>query len=83
MEISCSLREESKGKNVHVGNEETKYNGHTNKIESIEPVETMTSLMIEVHICKADNERMSRAQKQQNSLRTQVMQNLNLLQRQM
>ena len=39
--------------------------------------------MVELQIYKADNERMLRSQEQQNQLNTQLIQSLNLLQRQL
>jgi hypothetical protein len=45
---SYSHGEEVKGLNISIGNEETKSNGHRERIEPLELVETMKSLNIEV-----------------------------------
>ena len=44
----CSVGEEVRGLNISIGNEETKSNGHRERFEPAELVETMRSLEIEV-----------------------------------
>ena len=62
IEMSRSLREEVRQKNISIENEETKSTGHRVNLESMELVETMKSMRMELQSCKVDNERMLRAQ---------------------
>jgi hypothetical protein len=50
-------------------------------MEPLELVETMRSLNMEVQSYRVDNERMLKAQEEQNQLNTQLLQSLNQLQR--
>jgi len=47
---------ESKVLNIIFGNEETEYNGHRSKVETVELVETVRILRVEVWIYRDDNE---------------------------
>ena len=47
-EVHCSLGEEARGLNISIGNEETKFDGHIERIESEELVETIRILRMEV-----------------------------------
>ena len=75
--------EDAKGQDMSVGNAETKTNGHRENVNPREFVETMRSLRMEVQSYREDNERLLKAQEQQNELNTQLVQSLNMLQRQM
>jgi len=76
-----SHEEEDKGSNISAGIENTKSNGHKERIEPLELIETMRSLKIEMQSCRANNERILKAQEKQNQLNTQLVQSLNQLQR--
>ena len=47
-ETHYSSREEARGLNISIGNEETKSNGHRERIQSVELLETMTDLRMAV-----------------------------------
>jgi hypothetical protein len=61
-EINCSSGEEVRGLNINIGNEEIESNGHRERFELVELVETM-SLKMEVQSCRADNERLKELKK--------------------
>jgi hypothetical protein len=48
VEGAFSLERESKGKNINIGNAETKYNGHRSRVEQTKSIETMRSLIMEL-----------------------------------
>ena len=75
--------EETKGKNTNVGNEETKSNGKIYNINSMELVETIRNLRMEVQSCKSNNKRMLNDLEHQNQLNTKLMQHISSLQIQM
>jgi hypothetical protein len=58
--------EEVRGLNINI--EEIESNGHRKRMESLELVETIRSLKMEVQSCRDDNERMLKAQEKQNQL---------------
>jgi hypothetical protein len=76
-----SYREEHRGLNTSVGNDETNFVWHEENIEPFELVETITNLMMKVQIYRIDNERMLRAHERKNQINTLLMQSLNKLQR--
>jgi len=75
------LEEEVRG--LSINEEETMSNGHRERMESLELVETIRRLKMEVQSCRVDNERMLKAVEKQNQLNTQLLQSINHLQRQM
>jgi hypothetical protein len=79
---SYNHEDEIKGLHISMGNVETESNGHRSKVEPMELVETMRSLQKEVQSYREDNERLIRAQEEQNQINTQLLQSLNMLQRQ-
>lgn len=79
-ETHCSLREEARGLNISIGNEETQSNGNRERIESVELMETMRNLRMEMQICRVHNERLIRARERKNELNDQLVQSLNQFQ---
>jgi hypothetical protein len=73
--------EEVRGLNINI--EEIESNEHRKRMESLELVETIRSLKMEVQSCRDDNERMLKAQEEKNQLNTQLLQSLNHLQKKM
>lgn len=66
--------EEVRGLNINLDNAMTESNGHREgKAENIVLVETMRSLNMEVLSYRVDNERLVRAQKEQNHINTQLL----------
>jgi predicted RNase H-like nuclease (RuvC/YqgF family) len=78
-----SHEKEAKGQNISVGDEETKSNGHRSRVEPTKLVQSMRCLRMEVQSYRADNEKIMRAQEEQNQINTQLLQSLNQLQRHM
>jgi len=73
--------EEVRGLNINI--EDAKYNKHKKRMETLELVKTTRDLKMEVQSCRVDNERMLKAQDEQNQLNTQLLQNLNHLRKKM
>ena len=65
----CSSREEARGLNISIGNQEIESDGNRERererererIDSEELVESMRSIRMEVQSCEEDNERLIRA----------------------
>ena len=62
-----------------MANVETKYNGHRERLEPIELMETIRSLKAEVQGCRVYNKRMIRAQENYNHLNDQLVLSVNRL----
>ena len=60
------FEEDVMGENVRVGNDDIESNGRRNQETPPDIVATMRSLRVELQICKEDNERMLKAQEDQN-----------------
>jgi hypothetical protein len=69
---------EVEGQNTRVGNVETESNGHKGKGEQETLIEIVSSLKIEVHSYKENNDRLMR---QKSQINAQVLQRLNQFQR--
>ena len=60
------FEEDAMGENVRVGNDETESNGRRNQETPPNIATTMRSLRVELQSCREDNERMLKAQEDQN-----------------
>ena len=67
------LEEDSMGENVRVGNDETESNGRRNQETPPDIAATMRSLRVELQSCKEDNERMIKAQEDQNQINAAIL----------
>jgi hypothetical protein len=74
--------EEVRSINISLGNEKIESNGYTHSMDSLELVENIRSLNMEVHSFRADNERLLNSLEKKNQLNTNLLQILNQLQRQ-
>jgi predicted RNase H-like nuclease (RuvC/YqgF family) len=79
---SYNHEDEIKGLHISLGNVETESNGHRSRVEYVKLAKTMKRLQREVKSYKEENERLIRAQKEQNQINTQLRQSLNNLRRQ-
>ena len=68
--------EEDARENVRVGNDETESNGRINQETPLDIVATMRSLRVELQSCREDNERMLKAQEDQNQINAAILQSL-------
>ena len=64
------------GENVIVGNDETESNGRRNQETPPDSAATMRILRVELQSCKEDNERMLKAQEDQNQINAAILQSL-------
>ena len=64
------------GENVQVGNAETESNGRILQETPPDFAATMRRLTAEMQSCKEDNERLVKAQEEQNQLNAAMLQNL-------
>ena len=64
------------GENVRVGNDETESNGRRNQETPPDIAATMRSLRVELQSCREDNERMRKAQEDQNQINAAILQSL-------
>ena len=69
------------GKNVHVGNAETKSNGRRFQETPLDFAATMRSLRVEMQSYKEDNERLVKAFTEKNQLNAAMLQSLTEIQR--
>ena len=61
------------GENVRVGNDEAESNGRIFQDTPPNIVSTMSSLRVELHSCREDNERMLKAQEDQNQINATIL----------
>ena len=66
--------EDVMGENIHVGNAETKSNGRIFQDTPPYFAATMTSLRVEMESYRKDNERLVKAQEEQNQLNAAMLQ---------
>ena len=76
-------KEDAMGENVWVGNAETESNGRRFQDTPPNFAATMRSLRVEMQSYRADNERLVKAQEEQNQLNAAMLQSLTDIQRQM
>ena len=62
------------GENVRVGNDETESNGRRFQDTPPDIAATMRSLRVELQSCREDNERMLKAQEDQNQINAAILQ---------
>ena len=67
---------DSIGENIQVGNVETKSNGRRYQETSPDITTTMRSLRVELQSCREENERMLKAQEDQNQINAAILQSL-------
>ena len=70
------FEEDAMGENVRVGNDETRSNGRIFQDNPPDIAATMRSLRVELQSCREDNERMLKAQEDQNQINATIMQSL-------
>ena len=70
------FEEDAMGENVRVGNDETESNGRRNQETPPDSAATMRILRVELQSCKEDNERMLKAQEDQNQINSAILQSL-------
>ena len=70
------FKEDAMGENVRVGNDEIESNGRRNQETPLDIAATMRSLRVELQSCREDNERMLKAQEDQNQINVAILQSL-------
>ena len=75
--------EDVMGENINVGNVETESNGRILQETPLDFAATMRSLRVEMQSYRGDNERLVKAQEEQNQLNAAMLQSLTEIQRRM
>ena len=68
--------EDVMGENIHVGNVEIESNGRRFQDTPPDFAAIMRSLRVDLQICREDNERMLKAQEDQNQINAAILQSL-------
>ena len=74
------FEENAMGENVRVGNDETESNGRRFQDTPPDFAATMRSLRVDLQSCREDNERMLKAQEDQNQRNAAILQSLTEIQ---
>ena len=68
------FEEDAMEENVRVGNDKTESNGRINQETPLDIATTMRILRVELQSCREDNERMLKAQEDQNQINAVILQ---------